>query len=283
MNGIINFLKPSGMTSSDAVVIVKKALHTKKVGHLGTLDPMAVGVLPIAVGNSTKLFDLFLKKKKLYRAFFDFSFTTDTLDTDGVVTKRCEKKVTKEDIERILPDFIGKMQQMPPLYSAKNIDGKRAYDLARRGEKFQLKSSEVEIFDITLVRSYGENAFIFDIECSAGTFIRSIVRDMGEKLSSCGVMTALIRMKSGDFGINDAATREEVIENPEKYLISPENTLSFLDKIDFFDEKTIFQIRNGVKLDCEREDGYYTIYFSNEFYGLTKVYAGKMQNYLNLQ
>lgn len=283
MNGIVNFLKPSGMTSSDGVTIVKKALKNKKVGHLGTLDPMAVGVLPIAVGKCTRLFDLFLSKIKVYRAFFDFSFSTNTLDTDGEVTLRSDKKVTIEDIEKVLPEFIGESLQTPPNFSAKNVNGVRAYDLARKGIDVKIKSSQIEIYDIKCIKKYSDNAFVFDITCSAGTYIRAIARDLGEKLGCQSTMTALIRLNSGIFSINESVTKEELLENPTECLISPEKAVEFLPKIVENDEKRVFQIQNGVKLPTIKEDGFYSLYINGKFYGITKIINNKMENYIDLR
>ncbi len=264
-SGVINFLKPVGMTSSDAVGIVKKAVGTKKVGHLGTLDPLASGVLPIAFGKATRLFDVFLKKRKTYIAFFDFSYKTDTLDNDGEVLERTDKVVTEEEIERVLPSFIGKISQLPPKYSAKNINGERAYDLARKGEDFYILPSVIEIFDIKLLRKECNN-FVFSIECSAGTYIRSIARDLGEKLGALGTMTALIRTKSGMFDISSAVTKEELLSAGTECAISAENALSDYPPI-YLDGEDARKISNGVSINLDCEDGLYRLYLCEKFCG----------------
>lgn len=274
-SGVINFLKPVGMTSSDAVVIVRKATGTKKVGHLGTLDPLASGVLPIAFGKATRLFDLFLKKRKTYIAFFDFSYSTDTLDNDGEIVDRTDNVVTEEDIKKILPKFIGKIKQLPPKYSAKNIDGKRAYDLARQGKEFEVHPSDIEIYDMKLLRKE-DNNFVFSIECSAGTYIRSIVRDLGQELGTLGTMTALIRTQSGKFDINSAATKDELLQDVEKYVCSAEKALSDLPCV-YFDKEDAFKLKNGVKISTSEKDGLYRSYLDGAFDGVIEIADGTTQ------
>lgn len=272
-SGIINFLKPVGMTSSDAVGIVKKATGIKRVGHLGTLDPLASGVLPIAFGKATRLFEVFLKKKKTYVAFFDFSYTTDTLDNDGVVIERTDKEVDECDIKRILPQFIGKISQLPPKYSAKNINGKRAYDLARSGKEFELKASDVEIFDITFLKKEG-NSFVFEIECSAGTYIRSIARDLGDALGACGTMTALIRTQSGRFKAENAVTKDELRSNVEGCVITAEEALSEYECVRF-DGEEAKKLKNGVNIKTTERDGMYRLYLDGIFNGLVEITSGE--------
>lgn len=272
-SGVINFLKPVGMTSSDAVGIVKKATGIKRVGHLGTLDPLASGVLPIAFGKATRLFDVFLKKKKTYIAFFDFSYTTDTLDNDGVVTERTDKIVNESDIERVLPQFIGKISQLPPKYSAKNIDGKRAYDLARSGKDFDLKASEIEIFDLKFLKKEGDS-FVFEIECSAGTYIRSIARDLGKALGACGTMTALIRTQSGRFTAENAVTKDELRDDVEACVITAEEALSEYESV-YFDGEEATKLKNGVKIRTTEKDGTYRSYLDGRFDGLIEVTGGE--------
>ncbi len=270
MNGIINFLKPTGMTSSDAVMVVKGLAKTKKVGHLGTLDPEASGVLPIAINRCTKLFDLYLKKDKLYRAFFDFSLTTDTLDSDGKVVERATKVVSVDSLKSVLKTQIGKLEQIPPQFSAKVVNGKRAYDLARRGQFVELKPSNVEVYNIEFVRTYKENGFVLDIACSSGTYIRSIVRDLATELDTVGFMPALIRLQSGNFKIEDAVSVEELRENFSKFLIKPEQALDFLPKIDIEDIDIYSKILNGVKVEFET-DGLFRCFYKENFVGVLEV------------
>lgn len=281
MIGIVNFLKPTGMTSSDAVVKIRGILKERKVGHLGTLDPLACGVLPIAVGKATRLFDVFLTKDKLYRAYFDFSKTTDTLDSDGIVTNASKKAITKEEIERVLPKFIGEIQQMPPKYSAKSINGKRAYELARDNIEVELKPSKINIYDIKLIEKYSNNIFVFDIHCSSGTYIRSIVRDIAEELGVYGFMPALIRLSAGNFTIENSVTSDDLVEKGEKAIILPENAIDFLPELKVLDKIQSKKLSHGIKQEINREDGMYRLYFDEEFIGIGEVQNKKLRIKLN--
>ena len=163
MNGFVNICKPVGATASDMVVCVKHILH-EKAGHLGTLDPGASGVLPIAVGQATRLFDLLTNKVKYYRAFFTFGKTTDTLDSYGVVTDSCDVVPSLEQINAVLPQLVGEQQQLPPIYSAISVGGVRAYKLARNGEEVELKKRSVTIYEFKCLQQVSEDTFIFDIK-----------------------------------------------------------------------------------------------------------------------
>ena len=257
MNGFVNLIKPSGLTASDMVVKVRKALNTKKVGHLGTLDPLATGVLPIAVGRGTKLFNLLLVKEKTYRAFFTFGLETDTLDSDGVVIQTCKKIPNVDEIKLACAKMVGKQDQLPPIYSAKSINGTRAYVLARKGEAVQLKTKEIEIFSFEYIRQFNENTFEFEIACSSGTYIRSIARDLAKMLDTCAYMSALIRTKSGLFDIVDAITIDELFEKREQALQPLDIAIKDLPRFDF-DSKYYRQLSNGVKLPFDKQN-YHTI------------------------
>ncbi len=213
--GFVNILKPTGMTSSDVVCRVKKILKTKKVGHLGTLDPAASGVLPIAVGKATKFFDYFLKKDKEYYAICDFGIETDTLDSFGNITKIDNVEVTANQIEEILPTFIGKISQIPPKYSAIKINGKKACDLARNDVAFEIKPREIEIYSIELLREIEKNKFLFKVHCSAGTYIRTLFNDIAGKMGTIATTPVIIRTKSGRFSSDNAITLEELEKKGE--------------------------------------------------------------------
>ncbi len=206
MNGFINVLKPVGATASDMVVCIKHILHEKKIGHLGTLDPGASGVLPVAVGLGTKLFDFLTDKTKKYRAFFTFGKTTDTLDSYGnIVLDNC-RIPSANQLQAVLNGFKGEFEQIPPMYSAKSVGGVRAYKLARDGIQVELKPRKIKIYDINLVAQKTDDTFILDITCGGGTYIRSIVRDIADKLNTVGYMSGLIRLQSGCFDIEQAYT-----------------------------------------------------------------------------
>ena len=183
MRGILLVNKRQGWTSFDAVNFCKRVFNTREVGHLGTLDPMATGVLAVTVGSATKLFDMFLNKTKTYVAEFTFGYSTDTLDAEGQIESRCDIIPTLEQIEAVLPEFIGEIEQMPPKYSAKKIGGKKAYDLAREGKDFELKPSKVTIHNLKIL-DYSNGVLKLEIECGAGTYIRSLGRDIASRLNT---------------------------------------------------------------------------------------------------
>lgn len=191
-SGIIAIDKPKDWTSFDVVNKIKHMVKPFKVGHLGTLDPMATGVLLVTIGKATRLFNLMQEKKKTYLATFEFGKTTDTLDSTGEVIATNNNIPSKQDIERVLPKFIGSIDQVPPKYSAKSINGKRAYDLARQNIDFELKPKRVEIYKIT-IKDYVDGRLTVEIECGSGTYIRSIGRDLAGELNALAVMTSLIR------------------------------------------------------------------------------------------
>lgn len=223
VNGFYNVNKQEGYTSRQIVnkiaYILKKEFGIKKAGHLGTLDPMATGVLPIAVGNCTRFFEYSLNKNKTYNAVFEFGYDTDTYDRDGVVVNKTLTIPTLNQIENIMPSFLGIQKQIPPEYSAKSINGVRAYKLAREGIKVELKPAEIEIQEIKIL-AYTNDRLELKIVCSSGTYIRSICRDMAIKLNSLATMISLIRIKSGKFVINESHTIEEIESSPEKLLVS---------------------------------------------------------------
>lgn len=209
-NAIINLNKPTGMSSFLAVKKVAKALGVKKAGHMGTLDPYGTGVLLVGVNKGTKMFDEYLKKSKTYVAVFHFGYQTDTLDSEGQIEKENQAEITKEQIASVLPKFIGKQMQMPPLYSAKKVNGKKACDVARKGEVVELKPKEIEITSLKLLRQLGNNNFQFEISCSSGTYIRSLCRDIAHELSTYGTMVSIIRTKSGVFDIANSCTLQDI-------------------------------------------------------------------------
>lgn len=207
MNGLLNMHKPPGMTSSDLVVRVRRALQVKKVGHAGTLDPAAAGVLPIMVGKATRLFDSMQLHDKTYMGEFLFGYTTDTLDTTG---ERLEARPLPPDIEQRLPqvleEFRGTIDQVPPMYSALKLDGRKLYQIARKGESLDLPTRRVRIDVFEILDWVDARHARFLVRCSKGTYIRSLARDIGEKLGCGACLSALIRTQSGPFGLEQALT-----------------------------------------------------------------------------
>jgi len=208
--GFLCINKPTGMTSFEVVAAVRRALGIKHVGHLGTIDKAGAGVLPIAVGRATRFFDYFLTKNKEYIAYFRFGKETDTLDSYGKITKEDCRIISKAELERAAKTFIGESMQEPPQFSAVKVDGKRASDRAITGEEVELKKRKINIFSFDVIEEIQTNLFAVKISCSAGTYIRSIVRDIAKKLGTCGTMIAIIRTKSGSFCIENSILVDDV-------------------------------------------------------------------------
>ena len=274
MTGFVNVLKPTGMTSSDVVCKIKRILKTKKVGHLGTLDPAASGVLPIAVGKATKFFDYFLKKDKEYVAEVEFGIETDTLDSFGNITKTENVNVTTEQVEQVISSFIGKIKQIPPKYSAIKINGKKACDLARSDVDFEIKPREIEIFDIVLLRKVENNKFLFKVHCSAGTYIRTLFNDIAEALNTVATTPVIIRTKSGRFTNETAITLDELEKIGECTKVEE----VFNDyKIITINEFKAKKLINGVSIEADRsiEEKEFFLSYENKLIGLYEIKNGK--------
>ncbi len=235
MNGIINVYKEPGYTSHDVVAKLRGILHTKKIGHTGTLDPMATGVLPVCVGAATKLCDSMTGHDKEYEAVMLLGKTSDTLDTTGVILEEHEVMSTEEYITDVIKSFIGGYEQVPPMYSAKKIDGKKLYDLARSGQVVERRPVFVNIYDINII-SIDIPRVRMRIKCGKGTYIRSLIDDIGRKLGCGAVMEALTRTKVGEFSI-DAAYKLSDIEKARDedrisdVIISLEKVFEHLDSV----------------------------------------------------
>lgn len=277
-NGIILLNKPAGISSNSAVNKVKHMLAANKAGHLGTLDVLGEGLLPITINKATKLFDYFLQKDKSYITVFKFGQTSPTLDLEGPLTEEDQTlNLQSSDIEKILNKFIGKQNQMPPTYSAKKINGKKAYQLAREGIEASLKPKQIEIYNIKLLKKIEKNTFEFEIDCSSGTFIRSICRDMAQELSTCGVMQRIIRTRCGKFQLKDAATLKDV-EQGNYTLIDPD---ILFDQPRFdLEEQQFERVQNGGNIQIP--EGQFKIYFKNQFLGLGQCENGSFKMLIRL-
>lgn len=269
MTGFINVNKACGASSAKEVSVIKR-LTGMPCGHMGTLDPMADGVLPVAIGNAARLFDYFLDKKKKYLATFKFGCDSDTLDTTGNVENNVGHIPTAEQIREVLSEFVGEIMQIPPKYSAKNIDGKRGYELARAGVEFDIPPKKVTIYSVELKENISDDSYTFEIECGGGTYIRSIARDLGKRLSTCAIMSALTRTQSGVFTLgNSVCTANLTRESIEKSIITTESVLSF-DSI-YPTERQAFKLFNGLSVESDKPDGIYKIYKDGFFYGLAEI------------
>ena len=255
LNGIICINKPEDFTSFDVVKKLRGITKVKKIGHAGTLDPMATGVLPIFLGVATKACDILPNNDKRYTASFKFGLETDTEDIWGNVTKEYDKKVTKKDILDILPSFTGEISQIPPMYSAIQINGKRLYDLARQGIEVEREARKITVYEISLL-SFDESSQegVFDISCSKGTYIRTIISDIGKKLCCGGIMTALNRTEASGFTLSDCMTFEEVEKAVADNTLTPlpvEKAFSPYPEIRLSEIQTRM-FSNGVTLDLRR-------------------------------
>ena len=249
-NGILIVNKPSGITSRDVVNIVGKTLNIKKVGHTGTLDPMATGVLVLCLGNALKVCELITANDKEYIAKVILGIETETLDTTSPIINTKKTNITKEEIEKVLNSFKGSYLQEVPKYSAVKINGKKLYEYAREGKEIELPKKMVTIYDIQLVAdiTYYNDTTTFYIKTtvSKGTYIRSLIRDIGYKLNTYGCMDSLERTRQGIFNIDNSNTLEEIKNNNYK-LLSIEESLPNIPLVQV-DNKTLFKIKNGVKL-----------------------------------
>ena len=274
--GFFSVDKPSGIVSSTVVNKIKW-LSGVPCGHMGTLDPLASGVLPVGVGNATRLFDYFLEKEKEYVAEFTFGVDSDTLDSTGNVVQGGHVPDEK-DIEGVLPTFFGDIMQVPPKYSAKNVNGRRGYDLARAGIEFELAPKKVHIYGMELLGKISKDTFQIKINCGGGTYIRSLARDIAAALGTKAVMSALRRTKSGIFTLEKSLPfsffeKDPSVEELETYIIPTQEVLPFEDLL--LTEKQEKKILQGQQVCVENADGVYKIYQEGKFYGLAEVVGGK--------
>ncbi|MGP1597384.1 tRNA pseudouridine(55) synthase TruB [Peptoanaerobacter stomatis] len=246
MNGIFNILKPTGMTSHDVVYEIRKKFNIQKVGHTGTLDPNVAGVLPIAVGKATKLTQMLIDKDKSYRCMMTFGKQTSTSDTYGEVMNISDKIHSVSDFDKACKSFVGEIIQVPSMYSAIKVGGRRLYKIARKGEKIEnIPKRKIVINSINIIEFTGKTA-IFDVSCSKGTYIRTLVEDIAKKLDDIAYMNYLIRTKSGSFDIEDSVTLSDI---DEKDLISMDDI--YIDGIKniILDEKQLYRFINGLDLN----------------------------------
>lgn len=272
MDGIIVIDKEQGMTSHDVVAKLRKILGTKKIGHTGTLDPLATGVLVACVNKATKLVDTLTCDEKIYRATMKFGIQTDTGDITGNVILNGTSNVDEEKVKEVLKSFIGAQKQIPPMYSAIKINGKKLYEYARAGQTIERQARDIEIYDISDIILEGEN-LSFTIHSSKGTYIRTVCEDIAIKLGTCGTMTALRRLKSGKFNIEDAIKLEDA--SVDKIIT--------MDKL--FDNEIIIKdeykkLIDGHEIAKDLPDGIYKLYIEEpdkKFIGLGRIKEKKLK------
>lgn len=260
MDGIIIMDKPEDFTSFDMVAKLRRLLGTRKVGHAGTLDPMATGVLPIFVGRATKCCDILPDQNKRYTATFELGYTTDTLDATGRVLTRTPVQAGKAQVQAVLEQFRGEIMQLPPMYSAIQINGRRLYDLARQGIEIEREKRPITIHHLELMEANEqENRYVIDVACSKGTYIRTLCADIGEALGCGATMTALRRTQAAGFSLTDSLTLEQAEQLAEQgklteHLLPVETVFESLPKIVLCAAQERMY-RNGVRLDLSRLDG----------------------------
>ena len=275
MEGIIVVNKPKGITSFDVIRKLKKILKTKKIGHTGTLDPLATGVMLICVGKATKLASDLEAKDKVYIADFDIGYATDTYDIEGKKIAENIIEISKENLEQSIKKFIGNIKQVPPMYSAIKIDGNKLYHLARKGIEVERPERDVAIEYINLL-DFKDNKAKIETKVSKGCYIRSLIYDIGQDLGTYATMTALQRKQVGDYSLEDSYSLEQieemVLNNDFKFLKTIEEIFSY-DKYSLQTEKELTLYKNGntVKIKENLENKKYRIYFQNEFIGLANV------------
>ena len=249
MNGVINIYKNTGMTSFDVVAMVRRVAKMKKVGHTGTLDPAASGVLPVCLGKATKIIDYIMENKKVYRVSLKLGMVTDTYDLEGEVLREEDAShITKDEILNCINSFVGTIDQVPPMYSALKQNGVRLYELARQGIEVHREARKITIYSIENIKIESNDNIQMDVCCSKGTYIRSLCYDIGEKLNVGATMTALERIQNGPFTKEEAINIEDLTEELlEKHIISIEKALDSFEKITVND-KFGKLLRNGVKV-----------------------------------
>lgn len=284
--GILNINKEKGISSAKVVSLVRRALDMKKVGHTGTLDLEASGVLPIVVGKATRVSDYMMTKDKVYETEMILGAKTDTLDAAGEITARSDKKVSKEEFLEAMNTFRGEVEQIPPMYSALKVNGKKLYDLAREGIEIERKRRKVIIYDIKLLEFDFPKATI-RVTCSKGTYIRTLVDDIGEKLGTYAYVDELIRTRVGDFDIKDAIKSEDILNIEKSDIIKAlrpiDSALKDFDKI-VLDKKYLEKLVNGQIVEVEEKvNELIRVYADDDFIGLGKNYSENGKNFLKME
>jgi len=276
MDGIIIINKAKDCTSHDIVQKAKKIFNTK-VGHTGTLDPMATGVLPLLIGKGTLCSKYLINHDKIYEVILTLGTKTDTADSEGNIIEKkeiLENALEKENVEKILKTFLGKQEQIPPIYSAIKVKGKKLYEYARKGESVEIKPRQIEIYKINLVEINKDKKQIkFEVHCSKGTYIRSLCEDIALKLNTVGYMSGLNRVQVGEFNINNAVDISNNTEDLENKLITIEEIFAEREKV-ILDNRKLSLFLNGVKLTNKNPDGIYRIYNKEKFIGIGIIKNG---------
>ena len=286
MDGIFNVLKPPGMTSHDVIGFLRRALNTKKIGHGGTLDPDAAGVLPVFAGTATRLLSYAMEGRKQYIAEFTLGEQRDTGDDSGTLVKTMPvPELSEAKLKEVLQSFLGKQIQLPPMYSAVKINGQKLYQLARKGVEVERKARPIEIYKLELLDAKlptesisAKYSFTVAVECSKGTYIRVLGEDIATALGTCGTMSFLLRTQVGSYLLNETHTLQEIAENPAGCCAEPITAVSHLPKLELTANQAA-RITNGVRTTVNGTvDGQYALLGPNsEFLGIGKCVDSKVQ------
>ena len=279
MDGIIVINKPKGYTSHDIVYKIKKIVN-EKVGHTGTLDPLATGVLPLLIGKGTLCSKYLINHDKIYQVELKLGEKTTTADSEGEIIEEKDvlpEMLQEDKIKETLKTFVGKQEQIPPIYSAIKVNGKKLYEYARKNQEVEIKPRNIEIYGIKLIELNKKEKIIkFEVSCSKGTYIRTLCENIAEKLNTVGYMYNLNRIKVGDFEISNAINIDEILKNSqpkeiiERNVITIEKLFKSKENIDLNDKKLALFL-NGVQLTQKNEDGIYRIYNKNKFIGIGTI------------
>ena len=270
-DGIVNVLKPPGMTSHDVVSRIRRIYRVKKAGHSGTLDPDAAGVLPVFVGNATRLLEYAATGTKHYRAEGIFGIRTDTGDDSGnILETKPVPDISAAEFERVLQQFRGKILQVPPMYSALKVNGKKLYEYAREGIVIERSARPVQISRLDCIKLYPPY-FSLDIECSKGTYIRTLLEEISASMGTCACMTFLLRTRAGDFSIKDSHTLDEITDNPDKVLLPLETAVRKIGRL-YVNDLQAFRITSGVPTTVKGTvSGTYALYLADVLLGMVTV------------
>jgi tRNA pseudouridine55 synthase len=277
MNGIVIVDKPQGWTSQDVTARLRRVFNTRRIGHGGTLDPMATGVLPVFVGRATRGVEFFEHAEKTYEAVLQLGITTDTEDTSGTVLEEKEVNISEAEFLGILPKFRGEIQQIPPMYSALKIDGQKLCDLARKGKTVERKPRPITIFELECLEFSGNTARL-RVRCSKGTYIRTLCKDIGQALGCGGCMAALRRVTAGEYTIEESVPLDVLLEaeNPDTYLRPVDSMFRNYPEVRL-SPKQEQRCRNGNAFSITLDEGTYRVYSQNgEFLALSQVTDGTM-------
>ena len=277
MNGIVIVDKPQGWTSQDVTARLRRVFNTRRIGHGGTLDPMATGVLPVFVGRGTRGVEFFEHAEKTYEAVLQLGITTDTEDTSGEVLERKDVHISETEFTEILSQFRGKIKQIPPMYSALKVNGQKLVDLARKGKTVERQPREIEIFELTMLEFTGDTARL-RVRCSKGTYIRTLCKDIGEALGCGGCMAELRRVTAGEYTIGEAVPLQVLLDTdkPEAYLRPVDSMFRNYPSVTLSANQEK-RCRNGNAFSVQMENGTYRAYSrAGEFLMLAKVEDGVM-------